>query len=366
MNHSIKHIRIFKMDIPLKYPFVISLETITVAKNVLIVMETHSGFLGYGEISPYEKIHNETQASCLHYAQQIAPALLGINPWDIITWQKALSKKVVGQNGIKSAFDMAFYDLSAQIAGLPLYAYLGGNNTKKMFTDMTVGIDSPENMALEARKYVDDAFPAIKIKLGTNLIDDVQRVKLVRESIGEAIPLRIDANQGWDTSTALKILSDIVPFNVEYCEQPVQARDFEAMAFLHKQSPIPIMADESLFDPSDALSLIRENACSGFNIKISKAGGIRSAQLSALFAQTAGMKCQVGCFSESRLGITALAHFALAHEAVVNFDMDSPFMLSEDPINGGIYFTAEKQVIVGEEIGIGCTPDITAACFEEI
>jgi L-alanine-DL-glutamate epimerase-like enolase superfamily enzyme len=126
------------------------------------------------------------------------------------------------------------------------------------------------------------------------------------------------------------------------------------------------MADESLFDPSDALSLIRENACSGFNIKISKAGGIRSAQLSALFAQTAGMKCQVGCFSESRLGITALAHFALAHEAVVNFDMDSPFMLSEDPINGGIYYTAEKQVIVGEEIGIGCTPDITAACFQEI
>jgi L-alanine-DL-glutamate epimerase-like enolase superfamily enzyme len=121
-----------------------------------------------------------------------------------------------------------------------------------------------------------------------------------------------------------------------------------------------------LFDPSDALTLIRENACSGFNIKISKAGGIRSAQLSALFAQTAGMKCQVGCFSESRLGITALAHFSLAHEAVVNFDMDSPFMLSEDPINGGIYYTAEKQVVVGEEIGIGCTPDITAACFQEI
>ncbi|MEY3321632.1 MAG: hypothetical protein RLZZ417_1215 [Bacteroidota bacterium] len=366
MNHSIKHIRIFKMNIPLKYPFVISLETITSAQNVLVRLETHSGLFGYGECSPYEKIHHETQDSCLHFAKQIAPKLMGVNPWDIISWQKAINDHLEGQNCIKSAFDMALYDLSAQIAGLPLYAYLGGNNRKLMFTDMTVGIDSPENMATEAKKYVEDSFPAIKIKLGTNFHDDVQRVKSVREAIGKDIPLRIDANQGWDVQTALEILKEIVPFGVEYCEQPVKATLFKDMAHLHQESPIPIMADESLFDPNDALELIRQNACSGFNIKISKAGGIRSAQLSALFAETAGMKCQVGCFSESRLGITALAHFALAHDAIVNFDMDSPFMLSQDPIEGGISYTPEKQIIMNNEIGIGCKPNLDAACFQEV
>lgn len=366
MNHSIKYIRIFRMNIPLKYPFVISLETITSAQNVLVMMETHSGLFGYGECSPYQKIHNETQDSCIHFAKQIAPNLLGVNPWDIIAWQKAINNNLVGQNCIKSAFDMALYDLSAQIAGLPLYAYLGGNNTKIMFTDMTVGIESPDNMAAEAKKYVEDAFPAIKIKLGTNFHDDVQRVKKVREAIGANIPLRIDANQGWDVQTALEILTEIVPFGVEYCEQPVKATHFKDMAYLHQHSPVPIMADESLFDPIDALELIRQNACSGFNIKISKAGGIRPAQLSALFAETAGMKCQVGCFSESRLGITALAHFALAHDAIVNFDMDSPFMLSQDPIEGGISYTPEKQIIMKDGMGIGCKPNLDAACIQEI
>lgn len=366
MDHSIRNIRIFKMNIPLKYPFVISLETITTAKNVLVMIETHSGLIGYGECSPYEKIHKETQASCLQTAKWMAPRLIGLHPWDLITWQMAMNNDLKGQYCIKSAFDMALYDLSAQIAGLPLYAYLGGNNKKLMFTDMTVGIDSPENMAAEAKKYSDDAFPAIKIKLGTNRYDDVQRVKRVRESIGNDLPLRIDANQGWDKNTALEILKEVVPYKVEYCEQPVKAENIADMAYLHEHSPIPVMADESLFDPKDALELICKNACSGFNIKISKAGGIRPAQLSALFAQTAGMKCQVGCFSESRLGITALAHFALAHDAIVNYDMDSPFMLSQDPVEGGIFYTADKQVMMREEIGIGCKPNLNAACFEEI
>jgi L-alanine-DL-glutamate epimerase-like enolase superfamily enzyme len=366
MDHSIRHIRIFKMDIPLKFPFVISLETITSAKNVLIEMETHSGLIGYGECSPYEKIHKETQSSCLQVAKRIAPRLIGVHPCDISTWQKKINHDLAGQYCIKSAFDMALYDLSAQIAGLPLYAYLGGNNNKLMFTDMTVGIDSPENMAVAAKNYRDDAFPAIKIKLGTNRNDDVRRVKSIREAIGYDLPLRIDANQGWDKNTALEILMELVPYHVEYCEQPVQAENMEDMAYLHKHSPIPIMADESLFDPKDALELIRKNACSGFNIKLSKAGGIRPAQLSALFAQTAEMKCQVGCFSESRLGITALAHFALAHDAIVHFDMDSPFMLSLDPIVGGINYTPEKQVVICSDPGIGCKPILNESCFEEI
>jgi L-alanine-DL-glutamate epimerase-like enolase superfamily enzyme len=354
------------MDVPLKYPFVISLETITTAKNVLIVLETHSGFLGYGECSPYEKIHHETQDSCIRVAKHLAPNLIGLNPWDILSRQRAVDKFSGGMNCIKSAFDMAFYDLSAQIAGMPLYAFLGGNNTKEMFTDMTVGIDKPEIMAAEARKFVKDAFPAIKIKLGTNFHDDVQRVKAVREALGPRIPLRIDANQGWDVPLALKILKEITSLNVEYCEQPVQAKLMSDMAFLNQHSPIPIMADESLFNPIDALELIRQNACGGFNIKISKSGGIISAQRAAHFAETAGLKCQVGCFSESRLGITALAHFALAHDAVVNYDMDSPFMLSLDPIEGGIYYTTNKQIIVNDETGIGCKPKLELDCFQEV
>ncbi len=106
---------------------------------------------------------------------------------------------------IKSAFDIALYDIAAKKAGLPLFRYLGGSY-KEIETDLTIGIASPGEMAKKAVEFVKDGVRIIKIKLGKKVEDDIERVKLIREAAGQSTILRIDANQGWSYEDAVDAL----------------------------------------------------------------------------------------------------------------------------------------------------------------
>ena len=268
-----------------------------------------------------------------------------------------MDKMIVGNRCIKSAFDMALYDIAAKTANMPLYAYLGGENNRLIQTDMTVGINTPEYMSESALKFKNQGFPAIKVKLGRDKNSDIARIKAIRHAIGDTMPLRIDANQGWDEATAIATLRALEKYDIEHCEQPVSAKNIRALANVKRHSPIPIMADEALFDHFDALNLVRHNACDEFNIKLSKSGGIHNALKINAIAEAAGIKCQVGCFSETRLAMSALMHFILACPNVVHFDMDAPLMLSSDPIRGGVQYGDKGTVFIGDEIGIGADID---------
>jgi L-alanine-DL-glutamate epimerase-like enolase superfamily enzyme len=251
---------------------------------------------------------------------------------------------------------MALHDLYAKTKNLPLYAVLGGQ-PRVMKTDMTIGISSPDSMVDSALNFVQQGFTEIKIKLGKHAQEDIQRVERIRTALGPGIRLRIDANQGWGLEEAKYVLEKIYPLNIEHCEQPVDARDMYTLKLIHELSPVPIMADESLFDSNDAYTLISLNACSQFNIKLGKSGGIQEAIKILNLATLHHIPCQVGCFSESRLGITALAHLALSSEQIIYYDMDSPLMLSEDPILGGATYNTAHEIGVGNAPGLGLEMD---------
>lgn len=352
----ISQVEVFRADIPLSEPFVISLETITSARNVMVCIHSEKGLQAWGECSPYPTILAETQESCLAAACQFAPLLVG-QPVSAITENLKLLDKVLARNFCaKSAFDMALYDLAAREARLPLYAYLGGINRESLRTDMTIGIGSPEKMSDVARQLRKKGFDTIKIKLGTTFEEDVQRMEWIQSEVRNQLKLRLDANQGWDVPTALRILKKLsaMQLDIEWCEAPIPAWDLEGLAQLSRLSPIPLMADESLFDHRDAIRHIRLRACPYFNIKLAKSGGIHNARKIVAIGEGAGIKLQVGCFSETRLGISALAHFVLAHPSIQAYDMDSFLMLSEDPIKGGITYEEGGWIKVPDEIGLGC------------
>lgn len=357
-NHSddtiqIAKIDIFKLNIPLKIPFRIAFETVTHAQNIIIRIHTNTGLCGWGESSPYKSIIGETQAGQFAIAPLLAKAILKKNPLQIENRLADLDQVITANPCIKSAFDMALYDINAQFAKLPLYAYLGGSNDKSLHTDMTIGIDTPTKMAELAITYKEAGFPAIKVKVGTTQKEDVARIKSIREAIGMDIPLRLDANQGWTKGVAIQTLKAMAPFDIEHCEAPVAKWNHQALLAVSQESPIPIMADESLFSPTDAYRLASQGACDYFNIKLAKSGGIRNALKITAIAEAAGIQSQVGCFSETRLAITALTHLALASKNIVHYDMDSPLMLAEDPIEGGIKYEANGQINLSECIGIG-------------
>ncbi len=357
MSLSITKVDIYKSPIKLKEPFVISLGPMEYAQNVVIVIHTNEGIRGYGECSPFMTINGESMETCFVVAQYLAQVLKGKNPANIEECMLAMDRLIYGNSSIKSAFDMALYDIAAQQAGVPLYKYLGGKNHKEIQIDYTISLGPVDKMVADAKTIVANGFEIIKVKLGHSKEKDIESIRRIREAIGSDIPLRLDANQGWEASEALEILEGLAPYGIQHCEEPIPRWDFMELPEICKNSPIPIMADETCCDHHDAKRLINLNACHQINIKLSKSSGIFKALKIIEFAEAADMEIQVGGFLESRLGFTASAHLALASDNIVYFDFDTPLMMVEDPVVGGIRYAKNGKIAMPETPGLGATID---------
>jgi len=349
----IQQVDIYKLSVPLIAPFVTSLGVDDAAANIVVKITTREGLVGWGECSPYMQINGESQETCFIVGQYFGKALLGKNPLDIEACINQLDSIIYGNYSIKSAFDIAFYDLASQQAGQPLYQFLGGDISKTIITDYTVSIGEPAKMAADAVAIQQQGYPAIKIKLGKNGVTDVARIKAIREAVGATIPLRIDANQGWEVAEAITTLQALAQYDIQHCEEPIARWNYMRLPAVKAASPIPIMADECCGDEHDAERLIAIGACQYMNIKLGKSGGIFKALKMVEMAQAAGIHLQVGAFLESRLAMTAFAHFALCNSIIEHFDFDTALMFREDPVEGGIVYAANGVVNVPETPGLG-------------
>ncbi len=358
----IKSIDVFKLDLKFVKSFRISLGEITKSRNLIIKINTDSGLSGLGEASLLWSITGETQDIAIAAARACGRLIVGKDPFAIETRMKELNSYLAYNSGLKSAFDMALYDLLAKRAGLPLYALLGGGK-KEIMTNMTIGIDDPDIMAEDAMNYKEAGALAIKVKLGTNTRDDVARIKAIREKIGFDILLRIDANQGWDPVTAITTLQALSTYCIEFCEEPVAHWNNDALRRVYEKSPIPIMADESIFDFHDAFKLAKMGACDYFNIKLAKSGGIHNALKINAIAEAAGIYCMVGGMQETRVGISAGAHLISARSNIVFADLDSINHHVEDPVIGGVVFSG-STVTLPETPGHGA--DIKPEFLEHV
>ena len=333
---TVTEIEIYKLNIARQTQFRIAIGVFDTVQNILVRIHASDGRYGLGEGAPLPFLCGETQAIAFEASKELAGLLINRDPYAIETRMQELGSHLVHNTTARSAFDMALYDLLAKRAGLPLYALLGGEK-RSFYTDETIGIDTPEAMAEEALGAKKRGFAAIKVKLGTGWPGDVARIQAIRDAVGEEILLRIDANQGWDPVTAEQILQELARFNIQYCEEPVAHWNTEALRRVREKSPIPIMADESLFDHHDAFRLASMGACDYFNIKLAKSGGIHTALKITAVAEAAGIQCMVGCMSETRLGLTAAAHLVSARPNIVFADLDSAFGKT-DVVDGGIRY----------------------------
>jgi L-alanine-DL-glutamate epimerase-like enolase superfamily enzyme len=300
-------------------------------------------------------INGESVDTCLAVARYFGELLKGKNALAIEECVVAMDRLIYGNSSVKSAFDMALYDIASQNAGLPLYKFLGGENNKTIVTDYTVSIGDPKKMAEDAVKIQNEGYPAIKIKLGNNGDTDVKRIKAIREAVGDTIPLRIDANQGWSVEEAIRTLRALAEYDIQHCEEPIPRWAFMRLPEVRKASPIPIMSDESCGDHHDVERLIALEACDYFNIKLGKSGGLFKALKMVRLAEKADIHLQVGAFMESRLAMTAFAHFSLCSPSIVHFDFDTALMFVEDPVTGGIKYENNGVVKVPEGPGLGAT-----------
>jgi len=352
---KITGVDIYAFDIPLKEPFKISIGTVTAANDVLVMIRTDAGLIGLGEACPFYPITGETQEMNLAAAKGLREIVTGKSPLDIETLVHSFDPFLHSNPSAAAAFDTALYDILGKVAGLPLYRLFGGD--KPSFkTDITTDLDDPPKMAAKAKEYVERGFDTIKIKVGQGQETDIARLEAIRQAIGYERHIRIDANQGWTPPLAIDTLKKMERFEVEFVEQPVRATDTAGLKAVHSASPIPVMADEALFYPADAIKLIKAEACSYFNIKLMKAGGILNMMKIAHIADAANMLCMVGCMVDSRLGLTAAAHVVASNRNIVFADLDGHSSHTIDPIVGGMLFE-KGQITVPELPGIGADID---------
>ncbi len=352
---TITKIDIYRFSIPME-PFTIATGTLDHAQNVFIRVHTDAGFYGVGECSAFPMIVGETQDTCLIMAREFAKLWIGKNALDISGRLKQLNDFTAGNTTIKSAFDIALYDIAAKSASLPLYKFLGG--TKRVIeSDITIGIASPDVMAAKALTFKESGARILKVKLGKNAIEDVERIKMIRETIGDELKIRIDANQGWGFDDAVFALQAMGKYDIEFCEQPMRTWYDDRLPELMKLSPVKIMADESVYNHHDARKQINSGSCHYINIKMAKSGGIFEAKKIHDLAAEKGIACMMGGMLESRIALSAKLHFVYASPNIVFYDMDTCKLGHlEDPCIGGAVYDGYKLAI-DDAVGIGADAD---------
>ena len=218
-----------------------------------------------------------------------------------------------------------------------------------------MGVGTPANI-LEA---VDRGYRILKIKVGKEGRADVERIAAIRSAVGPDILLRVDANQGWNARQSVSIISAMEDkgLDIELVEQPVKAHDIEGMKYITRRVQTPILADESVFSPADAVEIIRQRAADLINIKLMKTGGIHEALKICDVAEIYGVECMIGCMLESRLSVAAAAHLAAGRSVITRADLDGPSLCSVDPYEGGPVFDEAAISMTGDPgIGVGNLP----------
>ena len=358
---KIAKIEVGEVRIPLVTPFKTALRTVDCVNDLVVRITADDGQVGFGEAPPTAVITGDTLGSIRCAIEQfIAPNLIGMDIFDIDGIMQKLHSCILKNTSAKAAVDMAVYDLYAKALGKPLYQVLGGRKSR-IETDLTISVNPIDEMVADSVKAVEQGFRILKIKVGKEGLEDIKRIEAIRKAVGDDIALRIDANQGWSAKDAVKIINTMEDKGIvmELVEQPVHAHDFKGMQYVTQHVYTPILADESVFSAEDAIHIIEGRAADLINIKLMKTGGIYEAMKICSIAEIYHVECMIGCMLESKIAVSAAAHFAAAKGIITRADLDGPSLCSIDPYEGGpIYQGAD--IIMNDTPGIGI---LSAPCF---
>lgn len=331
----ITKVELYTITLPLIEPFIVSYTAFDTMPAIIIKVHTNTGVIGYGESVPDEHVTGESVAGA-HAAltHQLIPAVLGEDPRNIQQIHMKMNEALVLNGAAKAAIDIACYDILGKVSGLPIHALLGGRKEEDLMIPIVLSILEPDVLAKQAKEAMDAGYKEVKMKLGTDPVKDVERVRAVREAVGPHIPIKVDANQGWETiPTARKVMLDLEPYQLSWVEQPLPKGDHTFFKRLKEQTNIPLMADESLVEAQDLRTFLLDESVEFINIKLMKSGGIYPAHQLATQAELFGISCQVGSMVESSIASAAGFHVAASKKNIISTEISGPLRFSIDTGN---------------------------------
>jgi o-succinylbenzoate synthase len=352
---KITRIEFAMLRVPLKTPFKTALRSVSQVEDVVVMMHTDTGNIGYGEAPATAVITGDTHGSIIDAIRyHIAPRLIGREVADLNRNTRIVQSAMEKNTSAKAAVEIALYDLFGQMFDAPLYKVLGGGDPV-ITTDITISVDTIDKMVADSISAVDRGFDSLKIKVGKEIGVDIERTKAIHAAVADRALLRLDANQGWTAKQAVHAIHALedAGIQLELVEQPVKAHDLEGLRYVTERVTTPIMADESVFGPAQVIELIRMRAADIINIKLMKTGGISNAIRIADIAAMYGVECMIGCMLETSISVAAAVHVAVAKSAVITkVDLDGPSLCQYNPVDGGVIFN-ESEISVTEAPGLG-------------
>jgi L-alanine-DL-glutamate epimerase-like enolase superfamily enzyme len=365
----ITHIEVIPAELPLRqhYRTVAGTETDR-TRAIFVRIETQQGFTAWGCTAVDPASTDQPFSQVLEVCRSCADRARDLNPLNTEYALAQLTQVAQDVPLALCAFDTAFYDLLGLATKLPLYRLLGGYR-QRIQTSITVPRASVEETVELASGYARQGFRILKIKSGPDAQEDVRRIQAVHDALPH-LTLRLDAEGTYtvqealdvahaleDSEAARRASSPAGAYPIEMLEQPTPADDLNALRDVTQQSPVPILADESLTGPSSALEIASRRIADGLNIKLATCGGLQCGRQIDAISRAAHLVAMVGCVHEPALLIAAGLGLALSSPNVRYGDLDGHFLLGEDPTVPGFRFE-DGWLIASEVPGLGCTVEL--------
>jgi L-alanine-DL-glutamate epimerase-like enolase superfamily enzyme len=349
----IKTVKVWSADLGNTKPYTIAFKTVDEVRNAFVEITLENGVTGIGSGNPSEYVVGENLAQCLEALQEKnLEFLLGRDIRELHQLTYEVWQKFPKNPSARAALDIALYDVFTKYLDVPLVKFLG-QKIKTLATSNTIGIKNVTETLKEADEYIKSGFSVLKVKLGRDLAEDIERLVKLREKFGNGIVIRIDANQGYDVEQTKSFYKTTASLNIELIEQPLPAKSVKEMKSLPDEIKNKIAADESLITPKDALELIQTpRAAAIFNIKLMKCGGVSQGLKIADIALQGGVELFWGCNDESIVSITAALHTAFACSNTKYIDLDGSLDLGRDEVKGG-FILKDGYMYCSDKPGLG-------------
>jgi muconate cycloisomerase len=353
------------LDVPLVRPHRFARTGMTAQPLLLVTIHTAGGATGTGEgVVPGGPWWGGESVETMQVIikNYLTPQLIGRRVDDIAGIYQAMDDVVANNLYAKAAIEVALHDTWGRALGVPVHTLLGGLARTAIPVTWALGTESASEVIAEAQAKLDAGLhTSFKLKMGAQEpAQDVARIIEVTEKLRGSAGVRVDINARWDLQTSLRWLPHLADAGVELIEQPVPGPEFEWLAEINAALPIPVMADESLRTPGDALRLVKHRAADVFSLKTTKSGGLRRTAAIASIAAAAGVPCHGGTSIEGPIGTTASLHLACASPAVTaGSELFGPLLMSEGLLTEPLRYS-DGQLHLPEGPGLGVDLDPAA------
>lgn len=363
---KIESIEAVIVDLPVARPHKLAMATIDRHSLVLVRLRTDEDIEGLGEIAIIPHYGEEAPGSVKAVIDEcLAPHLVGLDPSRLETLLVHMDKLIKGNGYAKAGIEMACVDASAKALGVPASRLFGGMVSERMPVLWVLGngVIGPDTDEAE-RKLAERTHRLFLVKIGHgDPAENVARAVAIKKALGDRASIRVDVNQGWDEATATWGIARLEAGGIEVVEQPVPRWNMPAMRRLTQRFEVPIMADEAIVTPEDALAFAREGAADAFSIKVAKHGGMTRAKQVAGIAQAAGISLFGGTMIEGQIGTSAHAQvFSTLPKLAWGCQLFGPQLLTDDVAIPAVHYE-EFELVVPTRPGFGIELDEEKVAF---